>query len=82
MTYTQITLEDKLLEMYPEIRQSETLMKLRFEEDKDAWLISLEKDGNVLETHLDSADANACLDGHVCVNLGIKVAEFLDNFCR
>ena len=82
MTYTLLSLEDKLLEMYPEIHQNEVKMKLRFEEDKDAWLISLDKDGRHLETHLNNADAEACLQGRICVSLGVKVGEFMDNFTR
>jgi len=80
MGYTQVALEDKLFEIYPELRQSEVSMSLRFDEGLSDWIIGLSKDGHKLETHLSEADAHLCMDGHVCIPLGVKIGEFLDTF--
>jgi len=80
MGYTQVALEDKLFEMYPELRARGVSMSLRFDEEKNAWIISLKKDHHELDTYLDKSDADGCMEGHVCVYLGVKVGEFIDTF--
>jgi len=80
MGYTQVALEEKLFEIYPELRQGDVSMSLRFDEELDEWVIGLSKNGHKLETHLSEADAGLCMDGHVCVPLGVKIGEFMDVF--
>ncbi len=43
MGYTQVALEDKLLEMYPDIRKYGISPRLSFDEGKDAWIVKLVK---------------------------------------
>lgn len=80
MGYTQVALEDKLLEMYPEIREHGISLSLTFSEEKNAWVVKFEKDSHELTTNLDKKDADECMDGMKCIYLGVKINEFLANF--
>jgi len=78
--YTQVALENKLLEMHPEIREHGILLTLSFDEGKDAWIVKLKKDSHELAAYLDKRDADECMDGTKCVYLGVKIGEFVKNF--
>jgi hypothetical protein len=80
MGYTQVALEDKLLEIYPELEEHGVKLALSFDGEKDAWMVSLDKDGKSLDTFLNKKDADECIDGTKCVYLGVKIGEFLKNF--
>lgn len=43
MGYTQVALEDKILDMYPEITKKGLSPRIRFDEEKDVWLVTLKK---------------------------------------
>ena len=55
-------------------------MSLRFDEERNAWTVGLRKEHHELMTYIDKKDADSCLEGHVCIPLGVKIGEFLDNF--
>jgi hypothetical protein len=80
MGYTQVALEDKILDMYPEVREHGISLSLTFSEEKNAWVVKFKKDRHELTTNLDKQDADECMDGIKCVHLGIKINEFLTNF--
>ena len=80
MGYTQVALEEKILEMYPEIRQRGISMGMSFDEGKIAWIIKFNKDGKELTTHLEKKDADDCMNNIKCVYLGIQVEQFIKNF--
>ncbi len=82
MAYSQVALEDKILEMYPEIRKHGISVGLRFDEDKDVWVVKFRKDHHELETFLEKRDADECMDGKKCVYLGVQLGDFIDNFER
>ena len=80
MGYTIVGLKTKILEMYPEIEKLGVIPSLIFDDDKQAYLLKLKKGVHELGTYIDKADADRCMDGHVCVSLGVQVRQFLDNF--
>lgn len=80
MTYTQDDLEQKILEMYPEIRKHGIFMDLAFSDEKNAWMIKLARDGKKLTTHLEKKDADECMNNIKCVYLGVQVEQFIRNF--
>ena len=82
MGYSKMALESKLFEIYPELHRKDVSMSLRFDEETKAWMVGLKKGHHMLETYLDKADADSCVEGHVCVPLGVKIGEFLDNFAH
>jgi dolichyl-phosphate-mannose--protein O-mannosyl transferase len=80
MGYTQVGLEQKILEMYPEISQHGISAGISFDELKNAWIIKFKKDGKELTTHLEKKDADDCMNNIKCVYLGIQVEQFIKNF--
>ncbi len=80
MGYTKVALEDKILEIYPEIRQYGISTSIDFDENKNAYIVKFKKDSHELETYLDKQDADECMDGVKCVHLGVKIVEFIKNF--
>jgi hypothetical protein len=73
-------LEDKILQMYPEVRQHGINVSLDFSKEKNAWIIKFKKDRHELTTHLDKRDADDCIEGKKCVYLGVQIGEFIKNF--
>lgn len=77
MGYTQNDLKEKLLQMYPEINRYGLSMTLEFDDDKDAWVVSFHKEGHKRHAFLDKKDADACIDGNVCIYLGMLIAQYI-----
>ncbi len=80
MGYTIVGLKDKILEMYPEIAKLGVVSTLTFDDEKKAYLLKLKKDVHELGTYIDKPDADRCMDGLVCVALGVQIRQFLENF--
>ena len=80
MGYTIVGLKTKILEMYPEIEKLGVVSSLLFDEEKKAYVLKLKKGPHELATYIDSPDATRCMDGHVCVALGVQIRQFLDIF--
>jgi hypothetical protein len=80
MGYTKAALEDKILEMYPEIRKYGISMSLEFDEAKNAYIIKFKKNNHELTTHLEKKDADDCMENIKCVYLGVQVSQFIKNF--
>jgi hypothetical protein len=80
MAYTTVALKEKIEEMYPEIREHGVSVSLRFDIDKDAYVLAFTREKETLTTHLGKKDADECMNGIKCVYLGIQVAQFIRNF--
>jgi len=80
MGYTQVALEDKILEMYPDIATYGISIGLSFNEEKNAWIVKLRKGAHELTTHLEKKDADDCMNNIKCVYLGVQVGQFIKNF--
>jgi len=79
MGYTQVGLEDKIYEMYPELMEHKIALRLNFEEERNAWVIHFEKGGKSRYAFLDKADADACMDGYTCIYLGTLVDQYVQD---
>lgn len=82
MAYSQVALEERIMDMYPEINRHGISLGIRFDKDKDAWVIRFKKGTHELETFLEKKDADECMDGKKCVYLGVQLGDFIDNFER
>jgi len=82
MAYTQVLLEAKILEMYPEITNHGINVGMSYDDEKAAWVIKFKKDHHELETFLEKKDADECMEGKKCVYLGVQLGDFIDNFER
>lgn len=80
MGYTIVGLKEKILEMYPEIPKLGVVTTLTFDDEKKVYVLKLHKGAHELSTYIDKVDADRCMDGQVCVSLGVQVRQFLENF--
>jgi hypothetical protein len=77
MGYSEGELEKKLLEMYPEITEFGFSLGLEFDGEKNAWVLSFEKGEHKRHAFLDKKDADACIEGNLCIYLGVLVAQYI-----
>ncbi len=77
MGYTQVALEDQLLEMYPDIRKKGISPRLSFDESKGAWIVKLVKGGREVAVCLNKEDADACMDRKFCDTFGSELKKAL-----
>ena len=80
MGYSQVALEDKILDMYPEIRENGLSPRLSFDADKNAWVVKLVKGSQMQTVYLDKADADACMDNTYCEAMKTDLCEILKKF--
>ncbi len=80
MGYTNVALEDKIIEMYPEIVKHGVSLGLEFDTNKNAYILKLKKNSHELTTHLEKKDADECMNNIKCVYLGVQVEQFIKNF--
>jgi len=79
MGYSQVALEDKILEMYPEIRNHEISLSLGFDREKNAYIVALQKGKVKRYAFLDKKDADSCMDGNVCIYLGLLMGQYVSD---
>lgn len=77
MGYTKEDLAEKILEMYPEIKQRGCSLDVDFDEEKDAWVVKLKKGKRELMTHIEKKDADECINGLKCIYLGVQIGQFI-----
>jgi len=77
MGYAKADLEKKLLEIYPEIAKFGLSLSLDFDEAKNAWIVSFEKENHKRHAILDKKDADSCVEGNVCIYLGMLIAQYI-----
>lgn len=77
MGYTQVALEDKILEMYPEIMGYGLSPNLSFSEDRNVWIVKFRKDRREFTACIDKEDADACMDNTYCESFGAELKKIL-----
>ena len=77
MSYTEADLEKKLLALYPEIEKFDLSLSLEFDGEKNAWIVTFQKGNHKRHAILDKKDADACIDGNVCIYLGVLIAQYI-----
>ena len=77
MGYTKDDLNNKLLELYPEITTYELSVDLEFDEGKNAWVVTFTKGDKNRHAFLDKGDADACIEGNACIYLGVLIAQYI-----
>jgi hypothetical protein len=80
MGYDNAALKEKIMEMYPEIKQKNLSVGLDFNTGKNAYVLTFKRGKEALTTHLEKKDADECMNGIKCVYLGVQVAQFVKNF--
>ena len=80
MSYSLDALKAQIMDFYPEIEKHQVQTSLTFDEEKNVYVIKLQKGEHALTTFLEKPDADSCLEGQKCVYLGLHIAEFIKNF--
>ncbi len=80
MGYSQVALENKLLDMYPDITKNGFVPMMSFDQEKNAWAVKFKKDKMEFTVYLNREDADACIDGTVCEDFGIQIAKKLKTY--
>jgi hypothetical protein len=80
MGYTDETLKEKILEIYPEITEHGIYLSIDFSNEKNAYIVRFKKGAHELTTHLEKKDADECLNNIKCVYLGVQIGQFIKNF--
>ncbi|WP_353684655.1 TusE/DsrC/DsvC family sulfur relay protein [Thermodesulfovibrio sp. 3907-1M] len=80
MAYTVDELKNKILEMYPEVKEHGFNVNIYYSEEKQAYIIRFQKGTSELITHLDKQDADDCINNVKCVYLGVQIGQFIKNF--
>jgi len=70
---------EKITSIYPEVGRCGIDVNLEFDKNKKAWVVTLDKEGKHLTTHLETKDADGCVEGKECVHLGIQINQFIKN---
>jgi hypothetical protein len=66
---------NKIVSLYPDIGVCGLDVNVEFDNQKNCWAIRLKNDDHELTHHLESTDADACMDGKQCVSLGLEIAQ-------
>jgi hypothetical protein len=69
MEYTKEDLEKKIIEIHPEIAKKGLSLDLKFEADRNAWIIGFAKGDKSRYAFLDKRDADECMAGKKCIYL-------------
>jgi len=77
MSYSKEDLQEKLIDMYPEILSYGLKVGLQFDEAKSAWVVTFTKGTSSRHAFLDKQDADACIDGNACIYLGVLIAQYI-----
>ena len=70
---------EKIKEIYPELGECGINLNVNFNEEKKAWIVELKKDKQALTTHLETDEANKCMEGKQCISLGLQIGMLAEN---
>lgn len=82
MGYSQVALEDKILEMYPEISKNQLHTSIHFDEGRNSYVITFEKGGHKRYAFLHKTEADQCMEGIVCLYLGTLIDQYVTDLER
>ena len=77
---TTAALRDKIIEMYPEIKEHRLSTSVDFDVSKNAFIVTFRREAEELKTLIEKKDADDCMDNIKCIYLGVQVAQFIKNF--
>lgn len=72
----------KIRTIYPKIGKCGIDLNVVYDNENNRWRVSLKRDGKELKTYLEPGDAELCIDGRQCLNLGIEITQLKDSIDR
>lgn len=76
--YNKDALCQKIRSIYPEVGECGMDVNVDFDKNENAYVVHLEKGEHKIKTFLDHKDADACMEGKQCVNLGVDIGQLKD----
>jgi hypothetical protein len=73
---------EKIRSIYPDIGECGIDVDVDYDETKKAWIVDLKKGEHELKTHLETAEADECMEDKKCVSLGLQIAQLRANIER
>lgn len=73
---------DKIRSLYPDVGECGIDVNVDYDDENDRWTVHLKKDKKELKTFLEPGDADLCMEGKQCVNLGIEINQLKDSIER
>ena len=67
----------KIVEMYPELGQCNIDIVVDYDDEKNAYVVDLNKDDHELKHFLEVPDADSCMENKQCVSLGLEIAQLV-----
>lgn len=81
MNISNMQISNKIMDLYPEIEKFDLDLVTEFSDEKDAWIVTLVKNGETLFTHINTEDAQKCIEGNKCTYFGNQLMGFIDAYC-
>lgn len=70
----------KIQEVYPNAGVCGVDFDVSYDEELKAWAVDLHHGSHHLKTFVEIEEADSCLDGKMCIPLGLQVAQLKHNF--
>ena len=70
----------KIEEIIPEAGVCDIDFNVEFDEESKAWAVDMHHGVHHLKTFLDVEEANNCVEGKMCIPLGMQIAQLKKNF--
>ena len=80
MMITKDALCKKIEDVFPKAGSCGVDFDVEFDDDVQAWTVDLHHDGRHLRTFVDVDEASVCLEGRLCIPLGVQVGQLKYNF--
>ena len=80
--YDKKELCEKIRSVFPDIGECGIDVTVEYDEEKEAWVVDLQKEDHHLKTYLEPHDAALCMEGKQCINLGTQIGQLRSNIER
>ncbi len=76
--YDNDALCGKIKEVFPDIGECGIDLDVDFDDEQKTYIVNLKKGDKKVKTHLETEDADTCMEGKQCIGLGIQIAQLRD----
>ena len=65
--------------IFPDIGECGIDVSVDYDDEKEAWIVDLQKGNHRLTTHLEPEDAGECMMGRPCTGLAFQIQQLRTN---
>jgi hypothetical protein len=70
----------KIEEVFPDIGVCGVDIDVEYDEEAKAWVVDLHHENHRLRTFIEADEAKSCMEGNICIPLGMQLAQLKRNF--